>query len=30
VRAALRPMLDQMKFDLAAAERGAMPPANAD
>ena len=30
VRAALRPLLDQMKFDLAAAERGAMQPANAD
>lgn len=30
VRSALRPLLDQMKFDLAAAERGAMPPANAD
>ena len=30
LRAALRPTLDQMKFDLDAAQRGAFPPAKAD
>lgn len=29
LRAALQPMLDSMKFDIEAAERGAMPPGNA-